>query len=59
MRVLRGFRANQGLLLADEVAHYALQSIVPLLVLTVIALSHFVEQVELLQTDPLNEASQR
>ncbi len=49
-QVLRGFRANQGLLLAGAVAYYALLSIVPLLILTVIALSHFVDQVELLQT---------
>ena len=50
LRVVRGFRANQGLLLAGAVAYYALLSIVPLLILTVIALSHFVEQEELLQT---------
>ena len=39
-RVLKGFRANQGLLLAGAVAYYALLSIVPLLILMVIALSH-------------------
>jgi YihY family inner membrane protein len=50
LQVLRGFRANQGLLLAGAVAYYALLSIVPLLILTVIALSHWVEQQELLQT---------
>jgi membrane protein len=50
LQVLRGFRANQGLLLAGAVAYYALLSIVPLLILTVIALSHFVDQVELLRT---------
>ena len=50
LQVLRGFRANQGMLLAGAVAYYALLSIVPLLILTVIALSHFVGQVELLQT---------
>jgi membrane protein len=47
---LKAFRANQGLLLAGAVAYYALLSIVPLLILTVIALSHFVDQAELLQT---------
>lgn len=47
---LRGFRANQGLLLAGAVAYYALLSIVPLLILTVIALSHVVDQNDLLQT---------
>ncbi|MDP1565141.1 MAG: ribonuclease R, partial [Polaromonas sp.] len=32
-RVIKGFRANQGLLLAGAVAYYALLSIVPLLIL--------------------------
>ena len=50
LRTLKAFRANQGLLLAGAVAYYALLSIVPLLILTVIALSHFVEQAALLQT---------
>jgi YihY family inner membrane protein len=49
-RALKGFRANQGLLLAGAVAYYALLSIVPLLILIVIALSHVVDQGELLQT---------
>jgi len=49
-RVLKGFQANQGLLLAGAVAYYALLSVVPLLVLTVIALSHVVDQTELLAT---------
>ena len=47
---LKAFRANQGLLLAGAVAYYALLSIVPLLILIVIALSHVVDQGELLQT---------
>ena len=50
LQILRGFRANQGLLLAGGVAYYALLSIVPLLILIVIALSHFVDQTELLHT---------
>jgi len=50
LRTVKAFRANQGLLLAGAVAYYALLSIVPLLILTVIALSHFVDQVALLQT---------
>jgi len=50
LRVLKAFRANQGLLLAGAVAYYALLSIVPLLILSVIALSHLVDQAELLQT---------
>jgi YihY family inner membrane protein len=49
-RVLKNFRANQGLLLAGAVAYYALLSVVPLLILTVIALSHIVDQGELLST---------
>ena len=48
--VLKGFRANQGLLLAGAVAYYALLSVVPLLILVVIALSHWVDQAELLET---------
>jgi membrane protein len=47
---LKAFRANQGLLLAGAVAYYALLSIVPLLILSVIALSHFIAQDALLQT---------
>ncbi len=50
LHVLKAFRANQGLLLAGAVAYYALLSIVPLLILTVIALSHVVDQGELLRT---------
>ncbi len=50
LQVVRGFRASQGLLLAGAVAYYALLSLVPLLILSVIALSHFVEQAELLRT---------
>jgi YihY family inner membrane protein len=49
LRVLKGFRANQGLLLAGAVAYYALLSIVPLLILIVIALSHVIEQSALLE----------
>jgi YihY family inner membrane protein len=47
---LKAFRANQGLLLAGAVAYYALLSIVPLLILIVIALSHVTDQAALLQT---------
>ncbi len=49
-QVLQSFRANQGLLLAGAVAYYALLSIVPLLILSVIALSHVVDQAKLLHT---------
>jgi len=50
LRVVQAFRANQGLLLAGAVAYYTLLSIVPLLILMVIALSHLVDQAELMQT---------
>ncbi|MBA2963413.1 MULTISPECIES: YihY/virulence factor BrkB family protein [Ramlibacter] len=49
-RVLAGFAGNQGLLLAGAVAYYALLSVVPLLILLVIALSHVIDQAELLDT---------
>jgi membrane protein len=48
--VLKAFRANQGLLLAGAVAYYALLSIVPLLILMVIALSQVIDQDVLLAT---------
>ena len=38
LTALKGFRANQGLLLAGAVAYYALLSIVPFLMLVVVAL---------------------
>ncbi len=49
-RVLRAFRANQGLLLAGAVAYYALLSIVPLLILAVVELTHFFDQQQVLDT---------
>ena len=48
--VLKQFKKNQGLLLAGAVAYYALLSIVPLVILLVIALSHVVDQSMLLST---------
>jgi len=50
LQCLKGFRANQGLLLAGAVAYYSLLSIVPLLMLVVVALSHVIEQQVLLAT---------
>ena len=50
LQVLKAFRANQGLLLAGAVAYYALLSIVPLLILMVIALSQVVDQDVLMAT---------
>nr|WP_240788731.1 YihY/virulence factor BrkB family protein [Ramlibacter henchirensis] len=49
-RVLRNFVRNQGLLLAGAVAYYALLSVVPLLILAVIFLSHYVDKTMLLET---------
>ncbi|HEX2134453.1 MAG TPA: YihY/virulence factor BrkB family protein [Microvirga sp.] len=50
LAVLKHFRANQGLLLAGAVAYYALLSLVPLLILILVALSHVVEEGRLLLT---------
>ena len=50
MQTLKAFRANQGMLLAGAVAYYALLSIVPLLILVVIALSHLIDQRVLLDS---------
>ena len=49
-QTIKGFRANQGMLLAGAVAYYALLSIVPFLMLVVVALSHFISEAELLST---------
>lgn len=49
-RTFKGFRANQGLLLAGAVAYYSLLSIVPFLMLVVVALSHFIDPAELMAT---------
>jgi len=50
LRALKGFKANQGLLLAGAVAYYALLSIIPLLILVLIVLSHIVDRALLLET---------
>jgi membrane protein len=50
LRVLKGFRANQGLLLAGAVAYYSLLSLIPFLMLVVVVLSHFIDQQALIQT---------
>ncbi|MHA4868587.1 YihY/virulence factor BrkB family protein [Duganella sp. PWIR1] len=50
VQCLKGFRANQGLLLAGAVAYYSLLSILPLLMLVVVVLSHVIDQQELLTT---------
>src|SRR3954470_8084238 len=48
--VLRGFKANQGLLLAGAEAYYTLLSIVPLLILLVLVLARIADPDILLST---------
>ncbi len=48
MLTLCDFNKNQGLLLAAAIAYYALLSMVPLLILSAIVLSHWVDRTELL-----------
>jgi membrane protein len=50
LRVLRGFKRNQGLLLSSAVAYHTLLSIVPMSILALIVLSHFIEEVQLIHT---------
>ncbi|NTW16234.1 MAG: ribonuclease R, partial [Syntrophaceae bacterium] len=48
--VLRGFKRNQGLLLSGAVAYYTLLSFIPLSILILIVLSHFVGEEQLFST---------
>jgi YihY family inner membrane protein len=50
LSVLRGFKRNQGLLLSGAVAYYTLLSIVPMSILALIGLSHFIEEEQLFHT---------
>jgi membrane protein len=50
LAVLKGFRANQGVLLAGAVAYYTLLSLVPLLILSLMVLSHLFSEDQLLLT---------
>jgi membrane protein len=50
LAVIKGFRANQGVLLAGAVAYYTLLSLVPLLILGVVVLSHIFTEEQLLLT---------
>jgi membrane protein len=45
---LKAFKANQGLLLAGAVAYYALLSLIPLLILILLALTHVLGEAQLL-----------
>lgn len=48
--ILRDFKRNQGLLLSGAVAYYTLLSIVPMSILALIGLSHFIEEEQLFHT---------
>jgi len=50
LRVVRGFMRNQGLLLSGALAYYTLLSIVPMSVLFLTGLSHFIAEEQLLHT---------
>lgn len=50
LRVLVGFKDNQGLLLAGAVAYYTLLSVIPMLALILVGLSHFIEEEQLYST---------
>ena len=47
LRVLRGFMRNQGLLLSGALAYYTLLSVVPLSILALIVLPHFIGEEQL------------
>ena len=50
LRVMRGFMRNQGLLLSGAVAFYTLLSIMPLSIIALIVLTHFIEEQQLIYT---------
>ena len=50
MRVVRGFMRNQGFLMSGAIAYYALLSIVPLSIIALIGLTHFIEKPLLIST---------
>jgi len=50
LRVLLSFKRNQGLLLSGALAYYTLLSIVPMSILALIVLSHFIGEEQLYQT---------
>lgn len=50
LAVIKQFRANQGVLLAGAVAYYTLLSLIPLLILILMALSHIFDEERLLVT---------
>jgi len=50
LRVLRSFRRNQGLLLSGAVAYYTLLSVIPMSILALIVLTHFIKEQQLIHT---------
>jgi YihY family inner membrane protein len=50
LRVVQGFMRNQGLLLSGAIAYYTLLSIVPLSIIALIVLTHFIEEQHLIHT---------
>ncbi len=50
LRVMRAFMRNQGLLLAGAVAYYTLLSIVPLSIITLVVLTNFIDEHQLILT---------
>ncbi len=50
LTVLRSFKRNQGMLLSGAAAFYTLLSLIPMLILAIIALSHLVEEGPLFDT---------
>jgi membrane protein len=50
LRVARGFRRNQGLLLSGAVAYYTLLSIIPMSIIALVVLTHFIEEQQLIHT---------
>jgi membrane protein len=50
IRVARNFMRNQGLLLSGAIAYYTLLSIVPMSILFLTGLSHFIGEGQLLHT---------
>lgn len=49
-RIGASFLANQGFLLAGAIAYYALLSLLPLLILSIVGLSHLIEQTVLVDS---------
>ena len=50
LQVLRSFRHNQGLLLSGAIAYYTLLSVIPILILILIVLSHVMDPEQLIGT---------